>query len=168
MAIAFGPIIAGPYSGAYNTVDVGFTLEGFKYAQEYSGEELDQSDIFGKTLFDIVYLGGKSRISFISRTFKAGSMTPFWPWGAFGVLATIAAPISRLASAIAKTFVLSSVANTPAAASPASVTANLAILPPNTTGELLYDAKARNVPIVLQLLPYETGGDGTLKVLTTT
>lgn len=167
MAIDFGTLIAGPYTASYNSVDVGFTLDGFRYSQEYSGEMINQSDLFGDMLIDIIYRGGNAKMSYTSRSYKAGSVTPFWPWGALGVMFTSAAPIARKARDVAAAFVMTSTANTPAAASPATATASKSILAPNTNGELLFDSKVRNVPVVLQLLPYE-GAAGTAVVMTIT
>lgn len=177
MAINFGPIVAGPYTGTYNSVDVGFTRDGFKYGVEWMGEVQNQSDIFGDTIFDIIYRGANAQLTFTSKTFKAGSLAPFWPWGSgvsgvlFSQIYSDTAPIGRSARALAAAMVLTTVANTPAdlatALSPASVqldalTASKAFLAPNQRSEILFDAKAREVPIVLTLFPYEHSTSGTL------
>jgi len=107
------------------------------------------------------FRGGNVSLQFESKAFKAGSITPFWPWGALGVLYTAAAPIARLASNVAQAMVLSSTANTPAAASPASLTGSKAILAPNSSARLLYNSKLRHVPVRLALLPTDSTGTGT-------
>lgn len=160
MALAFGPIIAGPYSGTYNAVDVGFTLDGWKYGFETMAEMINQSDLYGDTLFDMVYRGSNGFLNFTSRTFKAGAMTPFNPWGGgtLGKVFAAATPIGRLARDVAASMVLTVIASTPAAGSTPAVstfTASLALLAPNTRAELLFDSKARSVPISLLLLPSE-------------
>ncbi len=177
MAINFGPIVAGAYSGTYNSVDVGFTLNGWRYGVEWLGEILNQSDIFGDTIFDIIYRGGNAQLSFVSKTFKAGSLTPFWPWSGgvsgvpFSQIYSDSLPIGRSARATAAAMVLTVVANTPAdlatALTPASIaldtlTAAKAILAPNFRGELLFDSRSRDVPCQLQLLPYEHSTTGSL------
>jgi hypothetical protein len=167
MAIDFGTLIAGPYTGTYNSVDVGFTLDGFRYQQEYAAEVINQTDLFGEMIIDMVYRGGNAKLTYTSRSYKAGSISPFWPWGNLYTMFTSAAPIARLARNEAKAFVLTSTPNTPAAASPATFTASKSILAPGSGGELLFDSKVRNVPVTLQLLPYENG-TGTAVVASTT
>jgi hypothetical protein len=88
-------------------------------------------------------------------------LAAFWPWGSLGVIFTAAAPIARLASAVAAAMVLTSTANTPAAASPASLTGSLSILAPNYPGSLLFDSRLREVPVRLALLPSVNSGTGT-------
>lgn len=170
MAIDFGEgtLIAGPYTATYNAVDVGFTLDGFRYSHEYAAEMINQSDLYGEMLIDLIYRGGNARINYTSRTYKAGSVSPFWPWGSLYTMFTAAAPIARTGRSAAKAFVLTAVANTPAAATPATLTAAKAILAPNSGGELLFDSKVRNVPVQLLLLPYEAVTTGTAIVASST
>lgn len=115
---------------------------------------IDESDAYGNATIDYIYRGGNCYCQFDSKAYKAGSTSPFWPWGAMGVMVTTAAPIGRLASAVASAFVLTAVANTPAAAAPATLTATKAILAPNFSGDLLFNSKLRRVPVRLQFLPY--------------
>lgn len=157
--MALDTIIAGRYSGTYDAVDVGITQNGYELEQGSSAEMVDETDAFGGSAIDAVYRGGNVFCTFESKAYKAGSITPFWPWGAMGVLLTAAAPLGRLASAVADAFVLTAVAATPAAAAPATLTGTLAILAPNQSARLLYSSKVRNVPVRLQFFPYDaTGG----------
>lgn len=149
-------LIAGAYTGTYNAVAVGFTQKGFELAQTFKLELIDETDVYGLTTIDAVYRGGDAFIQFESRTYKAGATTPFAPWGALGTISTTAAPIGRLASAVASATVLTAVANTPAAAAPASLTASLSILAENFDGKLLFDSRLRNVPVRLRLYPSGT------------
>ena len=162
MAITFGPIIAGPYTGTYNSQAVGFTIEGFRWGQEMLAEMIDKTDLFAKTIIDSIYQGMNARISYKSRVYDANNVAPISPWGALGVVYTAAAPIARSARAVAKAFVLTAVAATPAAAAPASLTANLSLLANGTNTELLFDSSAREIPVSLQLYPYEGAVNGTL------
>lgn len=156
--MALDTFVAGRYSGTYNAVDVGITDDGYTLQQDLSVEAIDESDAYGGTLIDFIYRGGNAFLRFMSKAYKAGSISPLWPYGALGVGATAAAPIGRLASAIAAAMVLTSTANTPAAAAPASLTGPGSILAPNFSWELLYNSKLRRVPVRLQLLPYlDTG-----------
>ena len=97
---------------------------------------------------------------FEAKAYKAGSITPFWPWGAMGVFYTAAAPIARLASNVAAAMVLTATANTPAAAAVATLTGSKSILAPNNPAKLLYNSKLRKVPVRLVLLPSDTAGTG--------
>jgi hypothetical protein len=156
--MALDTFIAGRYAGTYNAVDVGITDDGYTLQQELMQEVIDESDAFGGTMLDYIYRGGNAFMRFTSKAYKPGSVSPFWPFGALGVGMTTAAPIGRLASNIAAAMVLTAVANTPAAAAPASLTASLAILAPNYSGELLYNSKLRKVPVRLQFLPSVSTG----------
>lgn len=168
MAINFGPIIAGPYLGSYNAVNLGFTVEGYRYSYEWFAENIEQSDLYGRTLIDMIFLGGNASISYRSRTYSAADLGPPSPWGPLGVLFTAARPISQTARSAAKAFILTATANTPAAATPATLTAALAILAPQSRVELLFDSKSREVPVTLNLLPYESAVDGTAVHCTST
>lgn len=162
MAITFGPIIAGPYTASYNSLAVGFTIDGFRWSQKMEQEVINETDLFASTIIDTIYRGMNARMSYRSRVYNANNIAPISPWGALGVVFTAAAPIARNARSVAKAFVLTSVAATPAAAAPASLAANLSLLAEGTDTELLFDSKAREVPVVLQLYPYESNVDGTL------
>jgi hypothetical protein len=41
---------------------------------------IDETDAFGGSVIDYVYRGGNVFLSFVSKAYKAGSITPFWPW----------------------------------------------------------------------------------------
>lgn len=167
MAITFGPIVAGPYTFSWNSVAGPFTMSGYKLGVEWKAELINQSDIFGDTLFDAIQRGADVQLSYESRVYAAGATGPFWPYagGVMGQIYTTAVPLSTNIRSLAQALVLTAVANTPAAAAPASLTASKAILAPNFRGELLFDSKARSVPVTLQLLPYE-GTSGTLVAFT--
>lgn len=146
-------MVAGAYTGTYNAVAVGFTQKGFELSQSFKTELIDETDLYGQTVIDAVYRGGEAFLQFESRTYKAGATAPFAPWGALGVISTTAAPIGRLATDVAQATVLTAVANTPAAAAPASLTAPKALLAENFDGKLLFDSRLRNVPVRLRLYP---------------
>ncbi len=152
--MALETLVAGRYSGTYNTVDTGISEGGYELEVVSSAQQVTPTDLYGDSVIDIIYRGGNCFLNFTSIAFKAGSLTPFWPWEALGVMASVANPIARLGSDVAKAMVLSSTANTPAAASPASLTASKAILPPGTPAKLLYSSELRKVPVRLMLLPY--------------
>lgn len=145
--------IAGRYSKTYNAVDVGITDDGIRLSVESKLEMIASSDAYGDSAIDGVYRGGDVFLTYTSKAYKAGSITPFWPWAALGQMSTAAAPIGRLATDVAKVSVLTATANTPAATSPATLTADKTILAMGGA-ELLYHSKLRQVPIRLQCYPY--------------
>ena len=147
-------VAAGRYSATYNSVDVGITQTGYEISLESKWQEITPTDAFGDTIIDGVFRGGNCYCQFEGMAYKAGAITPFWPWGALGILATTAAPIGRLASDVALAFVMTDTDATPAATIPATLTASKAILAPNNPAKLLFDSRLRTVPIRLQFLPY--------------
>lgn len=151
--MALDTFISGAYTSTYNAVDTGISEAGYEFDTGAAAEVIDESDVYGGSVIDFIYRGGATYVDFRALAYKAGSITPFWPWGAQGVLATAAAPIGRLASDVAMSHVLTSTANTPAAAVPATRTATKAILAPNISGKLLFNSKLRSVPIRLIYLP---------------
>jgi hypothetical protein len=158
--------VAGHYTGTYNAVGVGYTTNGFELEQTVKQEVINDTDAYGESTIDWIYRGGDCYLMWASKVYKAGSIAPFWPWGALGVMLTSAAPMGRLASAVATAMVLSAVANTPAASTPASLTASKSLLAPNQSGKLLYTSKLREVPVRLQILPTEASGTVTWFTMT--
>lgn len=157
--MAIDTFVSGAYNATYNSTAVGLTEDGFRLNQSISQENIDKSDLYGDTLLDFIYRGGQAFIQYTGKAYKAGSIAPLWPWGAaLGTIATTAAPIGRQASDVAKAFVLTAVANTPAATSPASLTASMAVMAPSFNWELLFDNRLRQVPTKLQLLPGLSSG----------
>ncbi len=152
--MAVETFIAGAYTSTYNSVGTGITADGYTLDQQSSAEMIDDTDVYGQSAIDAIYRGGNCFITFTSNAYKAGSITPFWPWGALGVMSTTSAPIGRLATDVASAHVLTSTANTPAAAAPASLTASEAILAPNNNASLVFSSKLRQVPVRLQYFPY--------------
>lgn len=140
--------IAGCYSGAYNAQDLGAQENGFTVRFQARGQEIGESDQWGESLVDLVYRGGRYQILVDSLTYKPGTIAAMWPWGAFGTAGTI----GRLASAIARAVVLTAMAGTPAANSPATLTAPLSFLAPGNNVDLLFHSKVRKVPVLLEVL----------------
>lgn len=142
-------VIGGRYSGAYNSSSVGITETGYELQQSVATEDIDETDAYGGSVVDFFYRGANSFLQFSSKEYAAG-ISPFWPWSTLGAMGTI----GRLASAVAAAMVLTSTSGTPAASAPATLTGGSSILAPNFPAGLLYNSKARNVPVRLQLLPY--------------
>lgn len=156
--MALGTFIAGRYSATKNSVDQGISRNGYTVSWNAGPELVDESDAYGMSVIDMVYRGGNMFVDYMAKEYKAGPIAACWPWAARGVLSDTATPVGRLASALADAFVLTAVANTPAAATPATHTATLSILAPNFDVKTLFDSKLRELPLRLQYLPVVIGG----------
>lgn len=83
----------------------------------------------------------------------SGPLGAIFPWNTtFGTQSTIA----RLASNLAMSMVLTAVAGTPAASSPASLTAPRTIIEPGFNIGLLFNSKLRQVPVRFVNLPNDS------------
>ena len=167
MAI-FVDFVTGRYTGTYDAVDIGITRNGYEVAITPNYETIAESDLGGESVLDMVYLGGNCTVRCESKEYKAGSVTPFWPWGngvlgrVFSSGSSINYPVGRLASDLAKALALTAVTGTPAAVSnagsspgrPTSLTGTYSIIAPGQSGQLFLNPKLRHVPLFMQLLPY--------------
>lgn len=149
--------IGGRYSATLNAVSLGITDEGYRLFKALKQEEIAGSDAYGDALLDYFYRGGDVTIQADSKEYAAGATNAFWQWGAIGQMTGTGSPIGRLASAVAQALVLTSTPATPAAATPATLTAPNAVLAPGQNGSLLFNSKLRRVPIFLAALPYTSG-----------
>ncbi len=161
--------IAGAYTGSYGGTALGYTRQGYNlnFTQRY--ERLEETDLYGLTLIDMVYRGAQMTIDTICKLYNgntfAGSQAG-WPWqGTLGNIWTAAAPIARLASAVAAALVLTAVANTPAANSPATLTASKTILSDQGM-QLNFNSTIREVPLRFDVLATDSAGTGSLFAVT--
>lgn len=125
------------------------TLEGVN-----KQEPIGRTDAYGDTTIDTIYKGGDWFASMTCMEYKAGPIAALWPFGTLGLMGVI----GRLGYGISTALVLTAIAGTPAASSPASLTATRAILAPGFNTRLLFGPKLRTVPLRFQLLPYLVGG----------
>lgn len=166
--MSLGTFIAGRYSATFNAVDVGMSDQGFELEFRFKQEEIAESDLFGLSTIDMILRGADALLRASLKEYKTGSIAALWPigGGTLGKIASTAVPIGILASGMAQALVLTSTANTPAAAAPATLTASKACLAPNYNPKILFDSRLRRVPIEMILLPSLSIGD--LTVFTTT
>lgn len=161
--MALGTFIAGRYAGSYGGQDTGMTRQGYELEVQPKEEVINESDLYGLSTIDWIERGADWFLQFESKEYKAGSLAAFLQrWGGaanMGVISTPALPLGRLASASAQPMVLTATAGTPAAATPASLTASLAQLAPGYNPKILFDSRLRHVPIRLQLLPYPSSSN---------
>src|SRR5947208_3246351 len=119
MPVGGESIIAGQYGISYGGNQVGIfegdagvpTLEPANKA-----EPVASTDAYGKTTIDAFYQGGDWFMSMVCIEYRAGSLAMLWPFGALGVMGVIGRRLYDLALPL----VLTAIAGTPAAASPAT------------------------------------------------
>lgn len=152
--------IAGRYSATWNSLAVGQTANGFRLSNEFF-KRLITGDNFGETPQDAVYRGGRMGIDFtLLEADAAAAQTLAWPYNATKFdLGTI----GRLdvGSSLAKSLVLTAVAGTSAAATPATQTHPLTILQEGYPVEALYASDLRDIPLRLRIYPNSSGVFGT-------
>lgn len=150
-------IICGQFTVTYNSVALGI-FEGDAGSPGIErinhGAPIANTDAYGKTMLDYIYQGVDYVFSGVCMEYKAGPIAAWYPWSATaGALGTI----GRLAYAVSLALVLTAVSGTPAAATPATLTASRAIIPPTDTSKIMFGPMVRTVPLRLQLLPYTSG-----------
>ncbi len=115
-------------------------------------QPIDSTDAYGRATIDSIHLGIDWFIAFTAMEYsKAGVMAAWFPWhatlGKMGV-------IGRLYFSLAQALVMTAIAGTPAATSPATLTASKSIGAPNFNTQILFGPVLRTLPMRLQLFPY--------------
>jgi len=174
--MAIAQVLAGHYTSTYGAVACNFTRNGYELEFSTKAEMVNESDAYGDSVIDFIHRGGNVSVMGEYRVQAAavglpsastGNMVAFYPWGGNpGLMFSAGLPIGRRASDVAASFIMTSTALTPAAASPATLTASKAILPPDSNLKLLFNSKARSVPLRMMFLPSETGGSGSWFTMT--
>lgn len=153
MAGLGGTIAFGPYTMTYDGNDVGLS-EGPKRLTIASKAKLIYADRYGDTAIDGIYTGGDWFLTVIFKEWTANIRAAIWPFGTFG---EIGVPGKKLTD-LAKVFVLTAVAGTPAAtAGPATLTCHLAVPSEGNSSEILLGNDQRNVPVQFRLYPNASG-----------
>ena len=161
--------ITAPLAGAYTTLyggnALGYTRQGFNLNFVQKGERIEETDLYGLSLIEIIGRGSQMTIDTICKLWFSSTYGALWPWAStFGNVYTAAAPISRQASSIGGAIVMTVVANTPAAvaASPTSLTATKSILSPDQNLQVIFNSVHREVPLRWDVLTIDTTGTGSL------
>jgi len=157
--------IAGPYTMTYNSLSLGIIEDAIRLEITPSEDGI-QGDNLGDTIQDGVYRGGNCYIDIVMQEYNAaGALAAFAPWHAtFGNIGQV----GILKSSLAQTLVLTAVAGTGAATNIATLTSTKAVLAPNFPVSMLLGSRLRNVPLRLQLLPYNAGSPAAPVFFTTT
>lgn len=152
--------ISGPYTAVWN----GFTLgtqndDGFILGGTYQGQEVNASDAYGMTLVEAIWRGLNWRMRFTGLEFnRTGMLAAIQAFGSTGAATTTFTPtlasIGHRYSAFAQPLVLTAIlANPPTF--PQTLTANGAIVSPQSNVQYLMTSKVREAPFEMVLLPYE-------------
>lgn len=157
MPVGSETIIVGQYTATWNSVALGIMEGDAGVPTIYpaiKGQPIDNTDKYGKSRIDGIYLGADWFAAFVAMEYKAGTKGVVWPfatWGQMGV-------IGRLWYNLAQPLVLTAVSGTPAASSPASLTASKALIDPGAQPRLVYGPSLRTLSCLMTLLPYDSGG----------
>ena len=149
--------VVGSYAATYNGTSTGITREGYRITHDRKAETIESSDLYGKMMLDAIEQGANVTCEFNAMAFIKGLPVLNNFTGSLYQAWAAASPMGRLFSDMAKAWVMTVTANTPAAGAglgPATLTASKAILAPNYSATHLYDNRLRELPLRLQFLPY--------------
>ena len=158
--MALGTWVAGRYSATWASASLGITKRGFELDIEFKEETIDETDLFGQTMVDAVMRGADVHLSAELTEWTTATKAAMWHigGGTLGTIANSSVPIGVLKSSLAAAMVLSATANTPAASSPASLTAAGAVYARNANPRLIFDSRLRTIPMRWHFMPaYATG-----------
>lgn len=150
--MSLGTFVAGRYSGARGGSDLGITEQGWEVGWQTAFEDVQESDKFGAMLIESVYRGVTNvSVTLVALEYLASVMGAAWP-------GTLGQPgvIGRLATAMAASLVLTATANTPAAASPATLTAARTLVLPQSV-RMAMNSKLRKIPFGMRVYLNDAG-----------
>ena len=158
---ALGTFIAGRYTGIYASSDLGILEEGWRLRWQWLKEMIEKTDAYGDTPIDAIFRGCSVWIGGIFKeinvgVYKAVSRYNDWtPTGtpSFDLFNATTGPIGTLDTSKVVTLVLSVVTGTPAASTPASLTAAAAIQDTDQI-EQMWGPTHRKTPFNFRLYPY--------------
>lgn len=128
--------------------------DGYEMQVEPKEQMINRSDAFGDMMIDTIYRGADWGMQAQAmEAWLTGVLDAAYPFAALGVVGLI----GRLGSNIATALVLTATAGTPAAASPASLTATKAKLAPNSQPRFSFNSELREVPFRMVFYPYDAG-----------
>ena len=158
-------ILSGAYTVTLNAVSLGIFVGEAGYptiTQKELSKPINRTSRYGFAKLDSVVMG--LDFEFVATLLEAGKgMAALTPYATFGRQPLVGA----LKYSFAQALVLTSTPSTPAAASPATLTAPKAILADGHQGKLVYGPDVRELAIALDLLPADLGS-GVIGNLSTT
>lgn len=169
--MAIASPVAGAYVGTFNRGNAGFlplnyTRQGYTLNFSQKGERVEETDLYALCFIELVGRGCQLTIETICKVYSEAVVGAFWPWAApFGRVYDLTTPLATLANLIPDILLLTAVAGTPAAASPATLTASV-VLSPDANLQINFNSTLREVPLRFDCLLQDAGvtpaGTGTL------
>lgn len=156
-----GTFVAGRYSATYNANSLGIMERGYELDFQLKQELVDESDLYGMQIIDMFIQGCDSYVSMMAKEWLTGSKAILWALGG-GVLGKIfsaAVPCGASAYDLSQSLVFTATANTPAATSPATLTASKAFPAPNFNPKTLLNSRLRQLPLRMLMFPYASSSD---------
>jgi len=157
MPVGGESLIVGGYTITFDSLALGIFQgeEGYPAVrQRPKSKPIANTDRYAKTKIDSITHGVDYVFKGILEEYtKALAAGVLWPFATFGKQGQV----GLLKFLSAKVLILTAIAGTTAAASPATLTANKAVYADDHEPELIYAPDLRVVPIMLDLLPYDTG-----------
>lgn len=167
--MALGTFIAGAYTATGNyqaagATTLGITQKGFTIKVKHHTENIDETDTYGRTLIDQIFMGTEVTIDAVMTEWLAQVLRQLQPWQATAFAVSGAAnnfslgTIGKLASDMDSALVFTATAGTPAAASPATLTVTQAIIHEGVDMDVLLGPGHRKIPLKWRALPYSSTG----------
>lgn len=159
-----GSFVAGAYTATLqfsgsSALAMGLLEEGWWLTWDPKWDPINKSDAYGSSTLDLFWQGLDMHVAGVALEWKTNvirAMQPMNGWAGTGASAFNLGTIGAAASDNSGILVLSSTANTPAAASPTSVTFSQTINIDST--KILFGPVHRTMPLNLQVLPYSSTG----------
>lgn len=152
--------VSGPYTATWNAFSLGTQNDdGYVLIGQYTGQEVNQSDAYGMTLVEAIWRGLNWRMRFRGLEFnKPGILAALQAFGSTGAPNTTFTPtldnIGDRYSKFAQSLVLTAILGNPPTFVQ-TLTADGAIIAPQSNVEQLMTSKVREAPLEMVLLPYE-------------
>lgn len=130
----------------------------------YAKQLIQATDAFGDTVIEAIGRGiSNCRIDALCLEYKQGVLNALFPYQTTppvvsGAGSILLGTIGTLDSAKGGILILTATAGTPAAASPATLTAAQAAIRENNDIQFAFDSKLRTIPVSFRIFPYDAGG----------
>lgn len=152
MPVGSESILVGSYTVTWNSVSLGIFVGEDGYptiAQKALSRPVGPTSRYGRAKIDSIHLGFDYQWSAILMEAGKGmaALTMGYTFGEQGLT-------GALKYSLAQALVMTAVAGLTASASPATLTANKAILADDHQGKLVYGPTVRELALMLDLLPY--------------
>lgn len=155
--------IAGAYTATWAGTALNYTRQGFTLNYTIKAERIEETDLYGLSLIELVYRGLQMTIDTICKVYAGGPVGVLQAFvTTFGQSWNPTNPIGTLGTARAGSLVLTAVASTSAATSPATLTCLKSIPSPDNNFQLIFNSVLREVPLKWDILTHEPTTSGTL------